>query len=606
MESIARIFGTLRKIPLGRKFWAAAFLVVGMVLIVLGGRLLSDVYHRQNAPCEVSAVYQGQKWQEAGAGTSSAGGSPEASAGSQSASLSRAMDAAMKMEGVLGLTRVWYLPGRIVCGDYHADVNFVGLSPEYLKGDWILGGTFSEGAAMPQCVLSLAAAGAFRDEKGKVMKLSAKTDWQSADVSIAAEPAVDVRVTGVIETLAQSNAAAAGTEAIPTEITGQSALPEVYLGSREVRGMLTDRGIGSSDGELRILFEHKRDLDLCQRQLSLLGIIVTSSDGQDEVIGEQKEKALLYLTCAAVCLAAAAVTSVLILRLLSREEAAVKAHVDAGGEAVPLEERYNVFSRAFGTFFRHSFCSPAGLAAIAAVPVIIGISGADQIIDAVRQGITFSYGFPLNYVLQGVGGDVMTFLIPLLCALPCSAGYVDDMKSGAVRLILPRSSKKDYLLGKILSCMVSGGLVLACGIALASALAVALLRFFEAPAAAQGALSAGSAAAAQIRSLGLELFWKTLLCVLSGMVWAGVGMLASAFTGSRYVAYLSPFIVYYLLIILCERYFSGIRVLYPKEWLAPGEWWPFGKIGAAAWLAELAVLIVLAFLAQGEKRLESV
>lgn len=83
-------------------------------------------------------------------------------------------------------------------------------------------------------------------------------------------------------------------------------------------------------------------------------------------------------------------------------------------------------------------------------------------------------------------------------------------------------------------------------------------------------------------------------------------MLVSSFTGSRYVAYLSPFIVYYLLIIMCERYFLGIRVLYPKEWMNPGEWWPMGRLGVVVWLAELSGLIVLAFRAQGEKKLESV
>ena len=39
------------------------------------------------------------------------------------------MDAAARMDGILEVTRAWSMPGRIIYGDYQAEVNLVGLSP---------------------------------------------------------------------------------------------------------------------------------------------------------------------------------------------------------------------------------------------------------------------------------------------------------------------------------------------------------------------------------------------------------------------------------------------------------------------------------------------
>jgi hypothetical protein len=47
----------------------------------------------------------------------------------------------------------------------------------------------------------------------------------------------------------------------------------------------------------------------------------------------------------------------------------------------------------------------------------------------------------------------------------------------------------------------------------------------------------------------------------------------------------------------------GIKVIYPKEWINPGEWWPYGRVGVAILMAELLLLLVTAFIAIGEKRL---
>jgi hypothetical protein len=257
----------------------------------------------------------------------------------------------------------------------------------------------------------------------------------------------------------------------------------------------------------------------------------------------------------------------------------------------------------FSSCLRLAMFSVKGIAAVLMVVALVAISGADDVVETVRDKLTVPYGFSLQYVIDGTMGDSMLFFMPVLCALPYAAGYVEDLKSGAVRLILPRTRRVDYLLGKITACMAAGGLTLAIGVTISAVLALILLRPLEVAAVAEGTLSSDAVAAARMHELIKRLWEQLMFLFLSGMLWSGFGMLASGVTESGYVAYLSPFILYYLLIIICERYFTGIKVIYPKEWINPGEWWPYGRVGVAILMAELLLLLVTAFIAIGEKRL---
>ena len=93
------------------------------------------------------------------------------------------------------------------------------------------------------------------------------------------------------------------------------------------------------------------------------------------------------------------------------------------------------------------------------------------------------------------------------------------------------------------------------------------------------------------------------LLFLNGGLWAVMGMTMSTIMESKYIAYASPFIVYYLLVILYERYFPNAWLLYPKNWLDP-EIWPYGVRSAAAFLLELTVLAGIVFYIRGKRRLE--
>ena len=94
--------------------------------------------------------------------------------------------------------------------------------------------------------------------------------------------------------------------------------------------------------------------------------------------------------------------------------------------------------------------------------------------------------------------------------------------------------------------------------------------------------------------------------MFSGALWSILGMTFAAMTNSRFMAYASPFVLYYVLIILHERYFPDLFVLYPKEWLNPQSKWMFGDWGVVLLVMELLILASILFYLVGRKRLESI
>ena len=84
-----------------------------------------------------------------------------------------------------------------------------------------------------------------------------------------------------------------------------------------------------------------------------------------------------------------------------------------------------------------------------------------------------------------------------------------------------------------------------------------------------------------------------------------MGLTAATATMNRYMAYASPFILYYVLIILVERYFPRLYVLYPKAWLFPSRNWMFGAWGVVILLAEFSALLAFWFAFLAGRRLEN-
>lgn len=180
--------------------------------------------------------------------------------------------------------------------------------------------------------------------------------------------------------------------------------------------------------------------------------------------------------------------------------------------------------------------------------------------------------------------DVMSMALPVLCVIPCASSYLDDIGSGFIKACLPRTKTGYYITGKVVACMLSGGLALVMG-----------RLFYEMISALIFLLSETASVDGAAGQPWFPKLWN--VCVLlfcSGAFWSLTGMLFGALTDSKYMAYASPFIIYYVLIILKEQYLKQIYIIDPREWIGPNvESWVFGRWGViillslGAWIAAL-------------------
>ena len=223
---------------------------------------------------------------------------------------------------------------------------------------------------------------------------------------------------------------------------------------------------------------------------------------------------------------------------------------------------------------------------------LLFMSGFEVILDAARSEDLMVNGFHGKLIYDALSSDTVLLALPILCALPYGAAYIEEVKTGFVKLYISRASRRGYVLGKFAGCLISGGLVPVLGTLLAYAISLLVFSPMEM------ALEEGAE--------GTPWFWETVYACgrffLSGGFWAFLGMLMSSQMESKYIAYASPFVFYYLLIILHERYFTAIYVIDPKGWLWPGEEWVFGPWSATALNIECLLIAVLFFGAAVRRR----
>ena len=221
---------------------------------------------------------------------------------------------------------------------------------------------------------------------------------------------------------------------------------------------------------------------------------------------------------------------------------------------------------------------------------LVFFSSMDTLIQVFPATFLQPNDYHTNFVLNALRSNTLVPFVPILAVLPYAASYIDDIKSKFARFFLIRTEYVTYLKSRILVCFLSGGLVIVTGTLLAWGVSALLFLPME--------------KAAEAPSETTDLLLETcVLLFLNGGLWAVLGMTMSTVMESKYIAYCSPFIVYYLLVILYERYFPNVWLLYPKNWLNP-EIWPYGIGGAALFLLELTFLCSSVFYVRGKRRLQ--
>ncbi len=237
----------------------------------------------------------------------------------------------------------------------------------------------------------------------------------------------------------------------------------------------------------------------------------------------------------------------------------------------------------FGRQFLIAFCGMVLCLLIGAFSEALGVFRMEE-----RHVL---YGYHRELLLNALGSDVILFAVPILAAIPYTTAFTDDIRSGYLKPYLTRTSVTRYILGKGIGAAVSGGLALVLGIL--TALGIFLLVFspFE--------VYGEYAVESRIPDIVLRCF----LFFLSGAMWASVGLLCSSLTQNVYLAYAAPFIFYYVLIILQERYFRSTFMLNPKNYLTMQGAWPLEGKSAALTLFMLVLVLQLTFYMTAQKEL---
>ena len=219
------------------------------------------------------------------------------------------------------------------------------------------------------------------------------------------------------------------------------------------------------------------------------------------------------------------------------------------------------------------------------VIVVVFVSSVSELIEALRFEELLPNAFHNSFIENALVSDAMTLALPIIAALPFTASLVNDIKSGFIKYYLHRTSRKKYIVSKFIACSISGGLVLALGILASYIISAIAFIPMEDP-------TSKDAATLMFYA---DFIKSIVLAFLSGAFWSLCGLTLATMTGSKYMAYASPFIIYYVLIILYERYFDNFYVLYPKEWINPSSKWMLGDWGVIMLLLGLIIGIGTVF-----------
>ena len=227
------------------------------------------------------------------------------------------------------------------------------------------------------------------------------------------------------------------------------------------------------------------------------------------------------------------------------------------------------------------------------VIAVVFASSVSDIFKALRAEGPLPNAFHNSFIENAIVSDSMKFALPIIAALPFTASFVNDLKSGFLKSYLHRTSRNDYIAGKCMACAVSGGAVLALGIVASYLISAIVFLPMEDTMPTDAASLAFYA----------DLLKRIVLVFLSGALWSLCGLALSAMTCSKYMAYASPFIIYYILIILHERYFDRSYFLYPKEWIDPSSRWMLGEWGVIVLLLGLTVMVGAVFHYTAKRRI---
>lgn len=247
------------------------------------------------------------------------------------------------------------------------------------------------------------------------------------------------------------------------------------------------------------------------------------------------------------------------------------------------------------TDFKRAVDSNGFLLGLFGMVLVIAIVAFENYYMKMADSRGLAFGYHSQLILGALRSEKVTMALPVICTLPFATGYVDDIKSGFIKQCLHKTGIQNYIIGKLIACGISGGLVLAFGLYLAYG--ISALVFIP--------MEQTTVLKETVLPYFPELFRKAITLFFLGAFLSLTGFAIAAITMSRYMAYASPFVLHYFLIILHERYFKECYVLYPKEWLLQSQPWVLGEVGIWILLIELSAVMCLLFTITAKRRLKN-
>ncbi len=194
--------------------------------------------------------------------------------------------------------------------------------------------------------------------------------------------------------------------------------------------------------------------------------------------------------------------------------------------------------------------------------------------------IPLNQGSFQKFYQTALESQTMLFLVPIAAVLSPGASYLRESLSGFLKFYISRTSRIDYTIRKTLSIYAGGFLPFF----LAGSLGLSLSFFFLYPLELKGAVP-------------WEEVQKTLGTLLrisfTGGILAELSGIFAAIFQNYYMAYGLPFVVYYMMVILKERYLPKLYALYPGEWVLCKENWGAGGMGIWAFFLIFSIAFLL-------------
>ena len=131
--------------------------------------------------------------------------------------------------------------------------------------------------------------------------------------------------------------------------------------------------------------------------------------------------------------------------------------------------------RAICAGLRQAIFSRGFIISAAGTALILLLSSVQGILAGFRSAELLSPGFHSDLIIGALSSEAMALALPILAALPYTASFIDDVKSGFIKEYLPRITEPFYMVDKSRSKKQGGvGLGLAIVQRIASAHGAAL------------------------------------------------------------------------------------------------------------------------------------